>query len=95
MKIRFVSRFVIPGLEGEDDIDFDRPTVTLREFLEEISLRSSDRMTFINPCSGSVDSMLFEIEINGIPNEGSRETLETVLKEGDIITINLVPLGGG
>jgi len=39
--------------------------------------------------------MLFEIEINGIPNEGSRETLETVLKEGDIITINLVPLGGG
>jgi hypothetical protein len=95
MKIRVVSSFVIPGLEDENEIYFDHPTITLREVLEEVSSRSSNRVKFIHPSTGAVDPMAFDIEINGLPNQGSRETLETVLKEGDTITINLLPLGGG
>lgn len=95
MKIGFSSVFVIPGLEGKDEIDFNVPTVTLREFLEELSLRASERMKFINPSSGAVNSMLFDIEINGIPMRDTYESLKTVLQEGDMVSINFVPLGGG
>lgn len=95
MRIRVVSNFVIPGLEYENEIDFDHPTITLRKVLEEISSRSSNRVKFIHPSTGAVDPMDFDIEINGVPNQGSRESLGTVLKEEDVITINLSPLGGG
>lgn len=95
MKVRFFSRFVIPGLEGKDEIDFEPPSLTLQEFLEELSVKSSGRMKFINPSSSAISSTLFDIEINGIPIQDSKESLKMVLKEGDKVTINLVAMGGG
>ena len=77
MRIRIVSNFVIPGLEDENEIHFDHPTITLREVLEEIWSRSSNRVKFIHPSTGAVDPMAFDIEINGLPNQGSRESLES------------------
>jgi len=67
----------------------------MREFLEEVSLRSPGRVNFTHSSSGKVDPMLFEIENNGLPNQSSREGLEAVLKERHILTINLLPFGGG
>lgn len=95
MKIRVVSNFAVPGLEDEDELHFNHPTITLREFLEELSFRSSNRMKLINPSTGVVDHLDFDIEINGFPNDGSQRGLEAVLGDGDIVTINLSPLGGG
>jgi hypothetical protein len=42
-----------------------------------------------------VDPMDFVIEINGLPNPGSKEALEMGLNEGDLVIIKLSPLGGG
>jgi hypothetical protein len=95
MKIKIDSNFVIPGLEGENEILLDRPAITLRELLEELSLRSSGRVRFIRPSTEAVHSMDFTIEVNGLPNQGSREDLDLVLKEGDVVVIKVLPLGGG
>ncbi len=95
MKIRIVSNFAIPGLEGENEIDVDRPALTLRELLEELSLKSSGRVKYIRPSTDAVNPMDFLIEVNGLPNRSSREDLDVALKEGDIITIKVFPLGGG
>ena len=95
MKIEIVSNFVIPGLEDQDGIFMDKPMVTLREVLEELSLRSSGRVTYIKPSTGAVDPMNFLIEVNGLPIQDTKESLEVMLKEGDIVKIQLAPLGGG
>jgi hypothetical protein len=95
MKIGIVSNFTIPGLEGENEIYLDRPTMTLRGLLEELSLRSSGRVKFIRPSAEAVHPMDFMIDVNGIPNQGSRDDLALALKDGDVVTIRVLPLGGG
>jgi len=95
MKIRIDSNFVLPGTEGVNEIDLNLPHINLREVLEELTLRSSGRMKLIRPMTDSVDPMDFLIEVNGLPNSGSKEALEMGLNEGDLITIKLSPLGGG
>jgi hypothetical protein len=95
MKIRIDSNFVLPGMEGVDEIDLNLPHIKLREVLEELTLRSSGRVKFIRPMTDFVDPMDFLIEINGLPNSGSKEALEMGLNEGDLVIIKLSPLGGG
>jgi len=95
MRIRIDSNFILPGLEGVNEIDLNHTHVTLWVVLEELSLRSSGRVKFIRPMTDLVDPMDFLIEINGFPNPGSREELETRLNVGDLVTIKLSPLGGG
>jgi hypothetical protein len=95
MKIGIVSNFTIPGLEGENEIYLDRPAITLRGLLEELSSRSSGRVRFIHPSADAVHPMDFIIDVNGLPNQGSREDLDVALKDGDIVTIKVLPLGGG
>lgn len=82
-------------MEGIDEIDLNLPHIKLRKILEELTLRSSGRVTFIRPMTDFVDPMDFLIEINGLPNSGSKEALEMGLNEGDLVTIKLSPLGGG
>jgi len=95
MKIRIDSNFVLPGMEGIDEIDLNLSHIKLRKILEELTLRSSGRVKFIRPMTDFVDPMDFLIEINGLPNSGSKEALEMGLNEGDLVTIKLSPLGGG
>lgn len=95
MKIGVVSNFILPGFEAGSEIDLDQPTITLRALLEELSSRSGGRVKFIRPNTGAVDSMDFSIEVNGLINQGTKEDLNIALKEGDIVTIKLSPLGGG
>ena len=95
MKIRIDSNFVLPGMEGVNEIDLNLPHIKLRRVLEELMLRSSGRVKLIRPMTESVDPMDFLIEVNGLPNPGSKEALEMGLNEGDLVTIKLSPLGGG
>ena len=95
MKIKIDSNFVIPGFEEASEINLIRSKATLRMVLEEISSKSSGRVKFIRPMADAVDPMDFVVEINGLPNQGSKESLEMTLNEGDLITIKLSPLGGG
>ncbi len=95
IKIKIVSNFLIPGFEGKDEVDVNKPSVTLQGLLEEVSLRSSGRVNLLSSSAEAVGPMNFIIAINGLPNSGSKESLNMTLKEGDVMTINLSPLGGG
>ena len=95
MKIRIESNFVLPGMEGIDEIDLDRPRVTLRAVLEELSSKSSGRVKYIRSSTDAVDPASFVIEVNGAPNPGSRDSLEMALNDGDTVTVRISPLGGG
>jgi len=95
MKIGIVSNFTIPGLEGENEIYLDRPAITLRGLLEELSSRSSGRARFIHPSTEAVDPMDFMIDVNGLPNQGLRDDLDLALKDGDVVAIKVLLLGGG
>ena len=61
MKIGIVSNFTLPGLEGENEIYLDRPAITLRGLLEELTLKSSGRVKYIRPSTGAIDPMDFLI----------------------------------
>jgi hypothetical protein len=95
MKIKIDSNFSLYGLPEESEIHLDSPRVNLRMVLEELAKRSSGRMNYINPSTGAVDPIDFILEINGLSNSGSKEDLEVIVNEGDIVTIKITPLEGG
>jgi len=95
MRIKIASNVVLPGLEGKEAMEFQETAVSLRALLDRLSSMSSGRIRVINPVNGEIDHMDFDVRINDIPNQGTRESLETGLNEGDVVTVNLLPLGGG
>jgi hypothetical protein len=95
MRIKIVSNVVLPGLEEKEEMEFGGAAVSLRKLLDRLSSMSSGRIRFINPLNGEIDHMAFDIRINDLPDQGMPETLETSLREGDVVTVNLLPLGGG
>jgi hypothetical protein len=95
MRIKIVSNVVLPGLEEKETMEFRGATVSLRGLLDTLSSMSSGRIRFINPLNGEIDYMAFDVRINDLPNQGTPESLETRLVEGDVVTVNLLPLGGG
>lgn len=95
MKVIIDSNFALYGLREESAIQLDGPRVTLRKVLQELSDRSSGRITFVNPSTGAMDPIDFVIKINGVSNSGSKDDLEAVLNEGDTVTIHITPLEGG
>jgi hypothetical protein len=95
MKIKIVSNVVLPGLEGKETMEFKEAAVSLRTLLARLDSVSSGRIRVINPLNGEIDHMAFDIRINDSPNRGTPESLEMGLGEGDVVTVNLLPLGGG
>lgn len=95
MRIKIVSNVVLPGLEGKETMEFRETTVSLRTLLDRLSSTSSGRIRVINPLNNEIDYMAFDVRINDFPNQGTPESLEMGLNEGDVVTVNLLPLGGG
>jgi hypothetical protein len=95
MRIRIVSNVVLPGLEGKEMVEFPEDKANLRMLLERISSLSSGRIRIINPLNGEIDQMDFDVRVNDFPNPGTPESLEMRLNERDVVTVNLLPLGGG
>ncbi len=94
MKIHIKSNFVVPGLEDRDSVDIDRSTMTLRQFLEELSTMSPTPVEYVRAGAKTLNPDDWEIDINGVPcNE--QEGLETLLKDGDTVTLKIVVFGGG
>ena len=94
MNIHIKSNFVVPGLEDRDSVDIDRSSMTLRQFLEELSTMSPTPIEYVRAGAKRLNPDDWEIDINGVPCD-EREGLETVLKDGDIITLKIVVFGGG
>lgn len=95
MKLYIKSNFFVPGLEQAETVDLDRPRMTLREFLEELSMRAPTPIEYVRPGAETLDPDDWEVDINDIPYQRCGDGLRTVLKDGDTITIRIMAFGGG
>jgi molybdopterin converting factor small subunit len=95
MRVNIKSNFIVPGLEDQEGIDLDRVTITLREFLEELSERSPTRVEYVRSGAQTINLDEWEIKINDTPFQQWSAGLETPLRDGDTVTIIIIPLGGG
>jgi len=95
MRVNIKSNFLVPGLENEDGLELDRSEITLNELLEELSARAPIRMEYVRPGAKTLDLSEWEVEINGTPYHHFGDGLETLLKDGDTVTIRIMVLGGG
>jgi len=95
MKIMIKSNFVIPGLEDEESLELNVSTLTLREFLENLSRLSPDPLNYVAPGADRLDPDDWEVEINDVPYQDFKDGLERSLKDGDTVTIRVLAQGGG
>jgi molybdopterin converting factor small subunit len=95
MKIHVNSNFVVPGLLNGESVDLDRTRLTIGEFLKELAEKAPTRVEYVRPGGRTIDPDEWEIKINGVPSPQWKDGLETPLRDGDTVTITLVPLGGG
>ena len=95
MRIHIESNFFVPGLENEESLVFDCPTMTLRNFLTELSKKAPTPIEYVRPASETLDPDDWQIDINGIPCQDYIDGLEALLNDGDTITIRVLALGGG
>jgi hypothetical protein len=89
------SNFLVPGLEEADGVEIDLPVVTLRQFLNLLSAKAPTPLEYVKPGASAVDPYEWEVEINGSPYQQHEGCLDAVLKDGDTVTIRIVPIGGG
>ena len=94
MRIDLASNFLLLGSEDLEAIEFDRPAVPLRELLETLSSRSSDPPEFLDSKGGALNQG-WDIEVKGVSFALCDDRLDTILKDGDKVTIKLELLGGG
>ena len=95
MKIYIKSNFFVPGLEQTESVDIDHPGMSLREFLEELSMRAPTPIEYVRPGAETLDPDDWEVAINDIPYQRCRDGLRTFLNDGDTVTITIVAFGGG
>jgi hypothetical protein len=95
MRIYVKSNFVVPGLVNGEFLDLEQSQFTLREFLKELSERAPTRVEFVRPGANALDPDEWEVDVNGIPYHSCSNGLETLLKDGDTVTIRILALGGG
>jgi hypothetical protein len=95
VRIYIKSNFVVPGLEDRESVDIDRSSMTLRQFLEELSTMASTPIEYVRAGAKKLNPDDWEIDINDVPCDEYREGLETLLKDGDTVTLKIVVFGGG
>ena len=95
MKIHIQSNFVIPGLEREESIDFGCDRMSLRQFLEELSQKAPTPIEYVRPGAKALNPDDWQVEINKVSYLDFKEGLETELKDGDTVTVNIQAMAGG
>ena len=93
MKIRIISNFLIPGLEGEGILIEDGSTV--RQLLDNISDLLGGSFTFFEFGRDTLDPDDWEVDVNGKALDGYKIGPETVLEANDIVAIRLLTYSGG
>ena len=95
MRIYIKSNFIVPGLVNGEFFDLDQSQITLKELLRELSKRAPTRVEYVRPGADALDPDEWEVDINGIPYQRCSNGLETLLNDGDTVTIRILALGGG
>ncbi len=94
MIIQLESNFMLIGDRDLASINFDRPSITLVELLEEISARSSNTMHFLARDETGLDEW-WMVEVNGCAWAALPNGIKTSLQDGDRVTIKLSLICGG
>ena len=79
----------------EESVSFDCPSITLKAFLSELSHRAFTPVNYVQPGTHFLDPNDWQISINSVPCRDCRDGLDSKLKDGDTVTINILVLGGG
>ena len=95
MNIFIKSNFVIPGLEDAEALSMSGSEFTLREMLEELAGRSPDPIEYVEKDADRLDPDDWEVDINDTPYQDCEKGLETLLRDGDKVTIRILAQGGG
>jgi hypothetical protein len=95
MRIYIKSNFFVPGLENAEWVDFDRTSMTLREFLEALSAKAPTPIEYVRPGAAALDPDDWEVDIDGVPYQHGKDGLETPLNDEGTVTIRLLAFGGG
>lgn len=93
MRVRIVSNFLIPGLEGESITIENRST--LRQLLEHVSELSEGSFTFFEFGRDTLDPDDWDVDVNGIALDGHKIGPETELEADDVVAIRLLMYSGG
>ena len=75
---------------GQPELEIENPT--LRKILLELSNRT--KFSIFNPVSNEIHGE-FKVYLNGVEYEGLSHGIDTELREGDKVEVNLVILAGG
>jgi len=95
MRIFIKSNFEIPDLGEEESIEYSGSQITLRALLEKLSGSAPSLLVQMEPGTPGLNTQDYQVEINGRPFEGLKEGLDYLLRDGDSISIYIVPIGGG
>lgn len=94
MRIKLESNFMLLGSEDIDGIDFDSHEITLKQLLEAITRRSTHSPQFLNRDKTDLTSG-WDIRVNGRAFGMCEQGIDTMMKDGDGVAINIEMLGGG
>ena len=95
MRIYVRSNFVVPGLGQEESVDVDCPTMTLRQFLENLSKRAATPIQYVRPGAKALNPDDWQVDVNQVPYQDCRDGLDTPLVDEDTVTLKILAFGGG
>ncbi len=92
MRITFTTNVSIPEIPSAVEID----SGTLREVLLKVFASSHFSREIMDPKTGEFKlDDVFEVHLNGVPHYKLPGRLDTEMKDGDVISLSLILLGGG
>lgn len=92
VKVIIRSNFMIEGLPENGLLEVKAP-VTLREVLKELESRTKTGL--VDRHSGEVDTQTFAIFLNGLEYQFLPQRLDTRLRDGDEVRVNVLQMAGG
>jgi molybdopterin converting factor small subunit len=98
-KERFDNPIMKITLAGTLDLglkvmDIEGTKITLRQLLARVDKQHDRELQFFDPATGELEE-LFKINVNGQDCQYLPGRLDTVLKDGDLVEIAILAVGGG
>jgi molybdopterin converting factor small subunit len=90
MKVKITSNISL----GVKELEIDKDSITLEDVLSWVNSKQERVLPFVDPATSELDE-LFEIGINGRDCRYMPQRLNTALKDGDLVEIFIVAVGGG
>ncbi len=94
MVIHLKSNIFLPGLEGRESVELDRPAVSVGQFLEELSVMAGARnVRYVKDSAADIEDD-WEVRVNDVELHLCGG-LDSALNDGDTVAVNMLIVGGG